>query len=89
LAAIALTPLVCRSLTFYVATNSPVNGPGTDWSTAFRDIQSAVDVAQPGDVVLVTNGVYDTGGRAAAGMVLTNRVAVTNAIVVQSVNGPW
>lgn len=72
---------------FYVATNSAVNGPGTSWTNAFHTIQGAVDAAAPGDVVLVTNGVYASGGRSIHG-IMTNRVAIDKPITVTSVNGP-
>src|SRR5260221_130418 len=72
----------------YVDVNNatPVS-PYTNWSTAASVIQDAVDLAQPGDTVLVTNGVYATGGRAVNGL-LTSRIAVTNGVLVSSVNGP-
>lgn len=75
--------------TLYVWTNSLTDGPGTAWTNAFRTIQAAVDAAaNTGDLVLVTNGVYDSGGAVIPGHSLTNRVSITNAITVESVSGP-
>ena len=72
----------------YVSLNSshPL-APYSDWSIAATRIQDAVDAAAAGDTVLVTNGIYATGGRKwfDSG---TNQVTVTNSIILQSVNGP-
>ena len=52
--------------------------PYTNWVTAATNIQDAVDAANTGDQVLVTNGVYSPD----------NQIAITNGITVTSVNGP-
>ncbi len=79
---------VARGATIHVSTNSASNGPGTSWANAFHVIQDGVDAASAGDTVLVTNGVYDTGGAVTPGYSLQNRVCVTKNVTVESVNGP-
>src|SRR5262245_13776827 len=74
--------------TAYVSQTSPnPTSPYSSWATAAHTIQDALDAVQPGDTVLVTNGIYASGGRAVDGL-MTNRVVVGKPLVVISVNGP-
>lgn len=52
-----------------------------------KTIQAAVDAAVDGDMVLVTNGVYNTCVTVTPGYALNNRVVITKDITVRSVNG--
>jgi hypothetical protein len=94
LVCLLLFPVPGKAAVLYVdagSTNSIV--PFSTWATAATSIQDAVDVTVDGDEVLVTNGIYASGGRidnfgAPYGDALTNRVVITNSIFVHSVNGP-
>ena len=89
LAALFPAALAMAQTTRYAWTNSPSPGaPFTNWTTAARSLQAAIDVCAAGDVVVATDGVYAVGGAAAPGLALMNRVCLSNAIVVRSVNGP-
>ncbi len=81
--------LVGAAETRYVNKDNPFpNAPFTRWEDAAVTIQDAIDVAGVGDLILVTNGIYDTGGKTnwPAGSAVTNRVTLTNSVTVQAVS---
>ncbi len=76
-----------HAVTNYVSLTGSHIAPYASWADAANTIQAAIDAAVDGDVVLVSNGVYNTGSITLASN-MACRVAITNAITVQSVNGP-
>jgi hypothetical protein len=87
-ALITMANVNAPATTRYVDAHNPSPAPPhTNWASAARIIQEAVDAAQTGDEVVVTNGIYETGGRAVVGTT-TNRVAVDRPLIVRSANGP-
>jgi len=82
-AALNSAPAAVRYVDVNSANPTP---PYSDWSTAATNIQNAVDAALAGDEVVVTNGVYRTGGKAVD--FINSRVAIDKPLTVHSVNGP-
>jgi hypothetical protein len=76
-----------RATVFYVNVNiiNPTP-PYTNWPTAATNIQDAVDASASGDFILVTNGVFNAGGRNAPDGSPTC-VVVTHPLTLESVNG--
>ena len=60
--------------------------PYATWASAATTIQDAINAAGPGDIVLVNDGVYASGGKAMAST-LTNRVVLDRPVLVSSMNG--
>ncbi|HTQ50417.1 MAG TPA: choice-of-anchor Q domain-containing protein [Candidatus Acidoferrales bacterium] len=72
---------------FVNVSNPSPAAPYTNWATAALTIQDAINASSDGDQILVTNGLYQTGGQTVNGFALTNRVAIVKAVTIQSVNG--
>ncbi len=68
-----------------LSNTNPVS-PYTSWITAATNIQDAVAAASDGDAVIADSGTYNFGGVIIVGGE-TNRVALTNAITLLSLNG--
>jgi hypothetical protein len=70
----------------YVNCNNPYpQAPYTNWQSAAASIQDAIDAALPGEVVLVSEGIYAAGARELNGL---NRLVINKDITVRSTKGP-
>ncbi len=86
--ATATATVVVEMVTQHVAPSGDDANDGASWASPKQTLQAAVDASIYGGLVLVSNGVYDTGARSYGGLSNSNRVILTNAITLRGVNGP-
>ena len=89
-AATVLVQVVEQPVHFVIEGHTNDVYPYMSWDTAASTIQDGIDAAAASAasaLVLVTNGIYATGG-VVVHEGLTNRIAVTKSVTVRSVNGP-
>ncbi len=85
---VLLTALSAFPAEYFVDASRPNDtGGATNWATAKKTIQAAVDLTVDGDTVWVTNGVYDTGGAVAPNESISSRVLVVRNVLVKSTGG--
>jgi hypothetical protein len=85
-----VTVRVVQQAIYYVnVSNATPAYPYNAWTNAATNIQAAVNACIVlGGTVLVTNGIYSSGSAITPHGAHSNRVVVTNAILLKSVNGP-
>jgi hypothetical protein len=84
---VSLLSTACAATRYVDLNCATPTAPYTNWTTAATNIQDAVDAADAADLVLVTNGVYASGGQRFSNA--TNRLVLSKSgVIVQSVNGP-
>lgn len=81
---LSATPAQGQTTRYVVAGNPGAFSPYTNLTEASATIQAAVDVSVAGDIILVEPGTYDSGGKAASGSSLTNRVMVPVALTIRA-----
>lgn len=81
-----LSLVLVRADTHYVSLQGTNNSPYTNWADSATQIQWAVNASDVGDTVLVSNGVYQVGGTNVNVYKLTNRVYISKAVIVRSLN---
>lgn len=72
-----LLPGIVLGSTRFVSPSGSHESPYDTWEKAATNLQEAISVADDGDTVLVTNGLY----------AVTSELLITNRVLLQSVNG--
>ena len=69
--------------TWYVTGSGNDNNDGKTHSTAFRNLQKAADLVEPGDQVLIGNGIYTSSDQSSASVLLNiSRSGKPNAWII-------
>src|SRR5215471_21149841 len=84
---VGLAPPALAATRYVNPNNLSPTSPYTNWLAAATNIQDAIDASNPGDLILVTNGLYNTGSRTANDSTPC-RVVINKPVTVRSVNGP-
>jgi len=88
ISATATVTAVDQTVHYVVDGNTSASFPFTSWATAAATIQQAVNAASSGALILVSNGLYNTGMNVSPGGTLPNRIVITKELTIKGVDGP-
>ena len=71
----------------YVKPDGNDSASGISWELAKRTLQGGADAAGSGTTILVSNGVYASGGAVVDGQSSTNRLVLGEGVSMKSVGG--
>ncbi|MDD5140812.1 MAG: immunoglobulin domain-containing protein [Verrucomicrobiales bacterium] len=84
-ATLKLRPNIAGAVLYVSRTSTTPQSPYLDWSSAATNIHDATEVAIDGNLILVTNGIYGSGGTYVAEA--NTRAGLIKAVTLRSVNG--
>lgn len=84
---VLICTVMCQTIRYVDINNAAPSSPYISWGTAANTIQDAINASIDNDIIMVSNGVYETGGTVYLDG-STIRIIIDKKVELISVNGP-